>query len=188
MGIIAPIRYITLLLLAFNCLSLDGLFTLVAVTKKMDLKNNYKYINVTATLNEIGPIANHSIDVEIEVLKELRVVKLYGYYHLVLNGSVVPNAFFRRTVDICHFLKRPTSDRLYNLLYVRLKQNNRLAERCPMPPGHYYIRGFRPSSVEIPGFLPENDFLLKQVYQIGINNEPLVVHNFYGRFVRLTSD
>ncbi|XP_050098305.1 uncharacterized protein LOC126579084 [Anopheles aquasalis] len=175
---------VVLILVTFYCVSSTALFTLVAVTRKVVVNNNYKYVNVTSTANEIGPITNHSLDIGIQFLKEIRDVKGTVQYHLVLNKSVVPQAFVTRTVDVCHFLKRPTSDRLLNLVYVQYKKSGKLPERCPIPPEYYYIRNFRPSAIAVPGFLPENDFLLKEIFQTGINNKPLFTYQFYGSFVR----
>ncbi|XP_050098304.1 uncharacterized protein LOC126579083 [Anopheles aquasalis] len=175
--------YVAVILLSFHCLSSTALLTLVAVPRKVVINNNYKYVNVTANINEIGPVTNHTVDADIQFLKQIRNIKATFQYHLVLNKSVVPQAFVTRTVDVCHFLKRPTSDRLLNLMYAQFKKNNHLPVGCPIPPDYYYIRNFRPSTIAIPGFFPENDFLLKEIF-FGINNEPLFTYQFHGSFVR----
>ncbi|XP_049544043.1 uncharacterized protein LOC125956336 [Anopheles darlingi] len=187
MSIVAP-SIAAIILLTFHCISSTALFTLVAVARKVVVNNNYKYVNVTVTINEIGPATNHTVDVDMQILRQIRTMKLSVHYHLVLDRSVVPNALVSRTIDVCHFLKRPTSDRLLNLMYAQFKKNSYLPERCPMPPDHYYIRKFRPSTVAIPSFFPQNDFLLREIYQTGINNEPLFTYQFYGSFVRKTSE
>ncbi|KFB46771.1 AGAP011020-PA-like protein [Anopheles sinensis] len=105
-------------------------------------------------------------------------------YYIVTKGSAGKNPLITRNIDACAFLRRPKIDRIATLVYDIIKRNSSLPTRCPIKPGHYYLRNIRPADVKLPGFLPETEYLLKIMYQTGSKLEPVANSLVYGKLVR----
>uniref|UniRef100_A0A182QJM6 Uncharacterized protein n=1 Tax=Anopheles farauti TaxID=69004 RepID=A0A182QJM6_9DIPT len=118
-----------------------------------------------------------------EVRAEKQVeFRIYGrllsmvYYAVALNGSI-QSALVRRTVDLCFFLRRPTSDRLLKSFYDYIKERSKLPAKCPVPADDYNMRDLRLGDIPIPAFLPEAEGMVETIYLTGLRQELVPVAN-----------
>ncbi|XP_035794078.1 uncharacterized protein LOC118467556 [Anopheles albimanus] len=126
-------------------------FQLVPMVTKVETGSNFIYANITATIRHDGPKWNQSIDVDVDIRREMKDMKLTLEYYTVfgnkltvsyyagLRGEVMPNALFTRSVDFCDFLERPTMDRLIKGIYDVVLPSSNLPKRCPVLAGEYYM-------------------------------------------------
>uniref|UniRef100_A0A182KD79 Uncharacterized protein n=1 Tax=Anopheles christyi TaxID=43041 RepID=A0A182KD79_9DIPT len=148
-----------------------------------------RVINLTCTLDQSGSIANQSITMEMVILREVKDVKLAAAYYVVSETGDSPNRLLYRTVDLCSFVRRPNSDRLVKVIFDLLKDKSRFVTKCPIARNEqFYIRDLRPASVQIPGFLPESNFILENSYHFRALNEPVVEVMYYGKLIRVMHD
>ncbi|KFB46777.1 AGAP011020-PA-like protein [Anopheles sinensis] len=160
------------------------LWRLVPIVTKLEMEVNNKYCNVSCSIDRTLPIENQTVVFEIDVVRLIREVKVSLSYFIVTKGSAGKNPLVTRNIDACAFLRRPKVDRFATIVYNMMTQNSSLPTRCPIKPGHYYLRNIRPAAVKLPGFLPETEFLLQIMYLTGTMLEPAANSLIYGKLVR----
>uniref|UniRef100_A0A4Y0BKP7 Uncharacterized protein n=1 Tax=Anopheles funestus TaxID=62324 RepID=A0A4Y0BKP7_ANOFN len=157
---------------------------IIPVLNRMDCKVDKRYVNLSCSMSEPNSVMDQSVSMEIEMLREIKDIKLFAAYYIVTGSSV--NRILKRTLDLCTFVKRPNSDRLVKLIYEQTFLYNRFVTGCPVPEKErFYIRNFRPSAIRVPAFLPESSFMLETSYHTGVQFEPIVSVLFYGRLMRV---
>ncbi|XP_040168483.1 uncharacterized protein LOC120903251 isoform X1 [Anopheles arabiensis] len=178
------VRILTIVLL--NISLSNGFVTVVPIINKMDCKFNARIINLTCTLNKPNTFVNQTVSMEMEIMREVKDVKLAAAYYVV-SGSGDSSRLVQRTVDLCSYVRHPNRDRLVKVIFDRLKEEgNYFVTKCPIPRNEkFYIRNLRPTSVQIPGFIPESSFIFENIYQIGALFEPVVEVRYYGKLVRV---
>uniref|UniRef100_A0A182UIV5 Uncharacterized protein n=1 Tax=Anopheles melas TaxID=34690 RepID=A0A182UIV5_9DIPT len=115
------------------------------------------------------------------------LLRLAAAYYVVSESSD-SSRLVQRTVDLCSYVRHPNRDRLVKVIFDRLKEEgNYFVTKCPIPRNEkFYIRNLRPTSVQIPGFIPESSFIFENTYQIGALFEPAVEIRYYGKLLVIT--
>uniref|UniRef100_A0A6E8W407 Uncharacterized protein n=1 Tax=Anopheles coluzzii TaxID=1518534 RepID=A0A6E8W407_ANOCL len=185
----------TTFLITFCCLMYMGHFPtvhafvkLVAVGKRLELKNNARSVNISYTFRNPKRFLEQSIDFDVDVQREIRDMKLSLAYYSVSRNNGTQTALLKRHVDLCFFLRNPNSDRLVNRVYQLVKAHGTMPTKCPFGPGCFYMRDMKPSEIPIPLFLPEAEFVLELIYRSEVRSEPLVEFRFYGKLVRMVEN
>uniref|UniRef100_A0A182Q301 Uncharacterized protein n=1 Tax=Anopheles farauti TaxID=69004 RepID=A0A182Q301_9DIPT len=156
-----------------------GSVKMLAVGTKMEVKSHGKHLNGTCSFRPNSWLKNQTIDCYVDVLREIKELKLIVNYYVMALKNVVRTLLFTRSVDLCFFIRNPKSDRLVNIVYNYIRNRSNFPLRCPVPVGSYYILNMIISDVQIPAFLPETDFLLEEIF----HSELL----FYGKEVEFIS-
>uniref|UniRef100_A0A182N306 Uncharacterized protein n=1 Tax=Anopheles dirus TaxID=7168 RepID=A0A182N306_9DIPT len=108
-----------------------------------------------------------------------------AYYVVPKNGEPA-NRILQRVLDLCAYVKRPKSDRLFKIIYDHMKIDNQFPSGCPLKEKEeYYIRHLRPAAIRIPGFLPESGFIYETNYYTGVSSVPVLSTRFHGELVRV---
>uniref|UniRef100_A0A182LRD6 Uncharacterized protein n=1 Tax=Anopheles culicifacies TaxID=139723 RepID=A0A182LRD6_9DIPT len=99
--------------------------------------------------------------------------ELTAAYYVVTGES--KNRILQRMVDLCAYVKRPSTDRFIRVFYDHMLPNNRFVTGCPIPPKEtFYVRNLYPSAIRVPGFLPESNFIFETSYQTGVLMETFI--------------
>ncbi|XP_053668098.1 uncharacterized protein LOC128718500 [Anopheles marshallii] len=157
---------------------------LLAVGTKMETNYYGKFVNVSCTFRPNLSLANQTVDCDIEILRDIKDMKLTATYYAIALNKLVQTVLLKRSIDMCFFIQNPRSDRLVNSVYNYINQRSNFPSKCPLFAGNYFIRGIRPSDVPIPSFLPESEFILEEVYRSETRHETLLEFRFYGKLVR----
>uniref|UniRef100_A0A182LTZ5 Uncharacterized protein n=1 Tax=Anopheles culicifacies TaxID=139723 RepID=A0A182LTZ5_9DIPT len=175
----------TLVLSTTNSVLVNAFVKLVAIGHKIELKNNFRSINISYNFRIPKRLVDQTIDFEIDITRQIKDMKLVLAYYSGPKNVTNQNALLKRHVDLCFFLRNPKSDRLVNVVYSLVKDNGNMPTKCPFGPGKFYMRNLKPASLPIPLFLPEADFIFELIYRSEVRLEPLVEFRFYGRMMRI---
>uniref|UniRef100_A0A182N307 Uncharacterized protein n=1 Tax=Anopheles dirus TaxID=7168 RepID=A0A182N307_9DIPT len=156
---------------------------LIAVGTKIETQGYGKSLNMSCAFRPTSSLANQTFDCDIEVMREIKDLKLVVNYYVVPLKNVLRTLLFTRSLDMCFFVRNPKSDRLVNVVYSYIKARSNLPSRCPVPVGSYYIRDMLLADVQIPAFLPETDFILEEIYRSEVRHEMLLEYRFHGKLL-----
>ncbi|KFB46770.1 AGAP011018-PA-like protein [Anopheles sinensis] len=163
-----------------------SLMRLSPIGIKATVKTNKLYVNASYALQQNGDPTNQTLDVEFYILRQIKSLKAsFKYYLVAFNGSV-QNALISRTVDVCSYMRRPSSDRLVNLVYSHVQRLGHIPSKCPIEPGQYYFRNLRTADLQFPIFLPESEFMLECVYYSSTTQNVYAEFRYYGKLTRFT--
>ncbi|XP_052890819.1 uncharacterized protein LOC128299026 [Anopheles moucheti] len=163
----------------------NAFIKLVGVAKKIEFISLTRAFNVSYKVHYPKSVTNQSIDLDIDVTRTIKDLRLTFLYHTVTRNGTVQNALIRRPIDICFFLRNPKSDRLVKTVYDYVNDRSILPTRCPFGPGSYSARNIRTSDVPVPAFLPPAEFLLELLYYSEVRAEKLMEFRVHGKLVRL---
>ncbi|XP_053668097.1 uncharacterized protein LOC128718499 [Anopheles marshallii] len=165
----------------------DCFVTIIPVINRMECKFDERFVNLTCSLTEPNSATNQSVSLDVEVVREVREVKLTVAYYTVTGGTV--NRILQRTVDLCSYVRRPGIDRLVKVIYDHMQLNNRFVTGCPIAENEkFHLHNIRPSAIRVPDFLPESNFIFETSYYTGVLFEPVVEVRYYGRLTRVAND
>ncbi|XP_050080970.1 uncharacterized protein LOC126568524 [Anopheles maculipalpis] len=161
---------------------------LVIHMDKVEVINNYKYANATASIRRFGPsLKNYVADFRVEAYQTLTNAMVSTIYYVPNLAGKYEKAFYNRTINFCTYLRQPTTDRVLRLVYENLNQRGNLPKRCPIVVGTY---SFNTSfdGLHLPGFLPESRFRFDLNFYCGAPSYELLFHGYwYGALRRVSS-
>ncbi|XP_053675761.1 uncharacterized protein LOC128726004 [Anopheles nili] len=157
---------------------------LLAVGTNIEFNSRVKSIDLSHTFHCPDSLMNQSIELGINISRPITDMKLQFVYSDVTENGSIRMVLIKRTVDMCFYMRNPSSDRLVKLVYDYVRPRTNLPSRCPVEPGNYYIRDIRSSDVPLPAFLPEASFLFETIYRSEVRRVNLIEFRMYGRLMR----
>uniref|UniRef100_A0A3F2YTX2 Uncharacterized protein n=1 Tax=Anopheles christyi TaxID=43041 RepID=A0A3F2YTX2_9DIPT len=176
---------LVLLIYAYRFQQVGGFIKLIAAGTRVEVKSNARNVNMSCGLRNAENVLEQTIYCDIDVVRQIKDMKLTFAYYVVTRNVAAQNALLKRQVDLCFYLRNPKSDRMINLVYQLLMKGGKMPTRCPFGPGPFLFHDFKLSDVAIPPFLPLAEFMLELIYRSELRSEPVVEYRFYGKLVRL---
>ncbi|EDO64403.1 AGAP011017-PA, partial [Anopheles gambiae str. PEST] len=157
---------------------------LIPFGKKIEFISKTNTVQVSYALHQPKSILNQSIDLEFNISRPLKDVKLQFSYHLTDENSAIQALLIKRTVDLCSYMRNPSTDRVVKQVYDYVAERTNVKLQCPIAAGNYYIRNIRPSDVPTPGFLPEAHLVLETLYRSEVRRATLIEFRYFLKMVR----
>uniref|UniRef100_A0A8W7P0M4 Uncharacterized protein n=1 Tax=Anopheles coluzzii TaxID=1518534 RepID=A0A8W7P0M4_ANOCL len=179
------VAFLTLLMITHHFPPLVAFIKLIPAGTRIEQNSNIRNVNISCTFHNPKNVLEQSVDCDIDVIRQIKEMKLTVAYYSVSRNVTAQTALLKRQVDLCFFLRNPKSDRMVNLVYQLIMKAGKMPSKCPFGPGLFYVHDFKPSGIAIPPFLPEAEFMLELIYRSEIRAEPVVQFRFYGKLVRV---
>uniref|UniRef100_A0A3F2YTW2 Uncharacterized protein n=1 Tax=Anopheles christyi TaxID=43041 RepID=A0A3F2YTW2_9DIPT len=157
---------------------------LIPVGKKLEFVSKVSSIQVSHVIHQPKSVVNQSFDLEINITRPIKELKLQFSYYLTDEGDAIQTTIIKRTVDVCFYIRNPKSDRVVKQMYDYLLERTNIKMQCPIAPGNYYMRNIRPADVPLPGFLPESHLMFETLYRSEVRRVTMVEFRYFAKMVR----
>uniref|UniRef100_A0A182PVI3 Uncharacterized protein n=1 Tax=Anopheles epiroticus TaxID=199890 RepID=A0A182PVI3_9DIPT len=156
---------------------------MIPVGKKIELFSKVNSIQVSHQFHQPKSGLNHSIDLEFNITRPVRGIKLQLSYYLTDENGVTQTVLIKRSVDLCFYIQNPNSDRFVKNVFDYLRERTNVQMKCPIAPGNYYMRNIRPADFPVPGFLPESYFVMETIYRSEVRRATLIEFRYFGKML-----